>query len=174
MINVYPLTEEELQKIIYEAIDIIHGKSKIEGRRPFQYGKRKIRNCIIKKVNCSNKDIYFEVVKDYSKRGYYKLQGFHYFSLAKGMIFEIPYTKKTTFTELYIKVKNEYDKYKERFNEYELHLSDGNKIHLRSDKTLEQIKKFYIGLWFKENKWYGLVVVGDENKYPRCINVIQK
>jgi hypothetical protein len=163
-------TEKELREISREVINIIKGKSIYAGTKPFYHAGYKV-NCLVKGFNYQNKNIsMFNIIKDSSKRGSYILQGLHYFD--GKVVFEIPFTSKTKAKELYIMISEKYDKYQEQFNEYELQMTDNNNIKIITDWKLETLKDLYIGMWFKNNKWYSLLVIGEDKIYPKCINVV--
>jgi hypothetical protein len=164
-------TEKELREISREVINIIKGKSEYAGTKPFNYGKHQIKNCLVRGFNYQDKNIgMFNIIKDFSKRGSYVLQGLHYFD--GKVVFEIPFTSKTEAKELYVMIGDKYDEYQKQFNKYELQLTDNNNIKIYTDWNIENVKKYYIGKWFKDNRWFSLLAVGDDLIYPKCMNVV--
>lgn len=172
MLNLYrkPFTDAELREIAAEAINIVKGKSQCEGNNPFHRGKDKLNNCYIRKVSCADKDTgMFNIVKDYTKRGQYILQGRHY--LNGQIIFEIAFSSKVEPLELYMMLAERHNAHTKQFNEYTLYLTDGTSILIRNDESLEKNKDYFIGKWYKNNKWYLLLAKGDDHLFPRCDTV---
>ena len=170
MLNVKPFSEKELREISREVINIIKGKSKYAGTKPFYHAGYKV-NCLVRGFDYQNKNIsMFNVIKDSSKRGVYILQGLHYFD--GKVVFEISFTLKTEAKELYVMLGDKYDEYQKQFNKYELQLTDNNNIKIYTDWNIENVKKYYIGKWFKDNRWFSLLAVGDDLIYPKCVNVV--
>ena len=163
-------TESELRNISREVINIIKGKSEYAGTKPFYHAGYKV-NCLVRGFDYQNKNIsMFNVIKDSSKRGVYILQGLHYFD--GKVVFEISFTLKTEAKELYVMLGDKYDEYQKQFNKYELQLTDNNNIKIYTDWNIENVKKYYIGKWFKDNRWFSLLAVGDDLIYPKCVNVV--
>lgn len=170
MLNVKPFSEKELREISREVINIIKGKSEYAGTKPFYHAGYRT-NCLVKGFGYQNKNIsMFNIIKDFSKRGSYILQGLHYFD--GKVVFEISFTSKTEAKELYVMLGDKYDKYQEQFNEYELQMTDGNNIKMLTDWNLKNVKDFYIGKWFKNGKWFYLLTIGEDKIYPKCIDVM--
>lgn len=170
MLNVKPFSEKELREISREVINIIKGKSEYAGTKPFYHAGYKV-NCLVRGFDYQNKNIsMFNVIKDSSKRGVYILQGLHYFD--GKVVFEISFTLKTEAKELYVMLGDKYDEYQKQFNKYELQLTDNNNIKIYTDWNIENVKKYYIGKWFKDNRWFSLLAVGDDLIYPKCVNVV--
>lgn len=170
MLNVKPFSEKELREISREVINIIKGKSEYAGTKPFYHAGYRT-NCLVRGFDYQNKNIsMFNIIKIFSKRGSYILQGLHYFD--GKVVFEISFTSKTEAKELYIMLGDKYDEYQKQFNEYELQLTDNNNIKIYTDWNIENVKKYYIGKWFKDNKWFSLLAVGDDLIYPKCVNVV--
>lgn len=171
MLNVKPFSEKELREISREVINIIKGKSEYAGTKPFYHAGYRT-NCLVTGLSIyQNKNIsMFKIVKNFTKRGSYVLQALHCFS--GEVVFEIPFTSKIEAKELYIMISEKYDKYQEQFNEYELQMTDGNNIKMLTDWNLKNVKDFYIGKWFKDNKWFSLLAVGDDLIYPKCTDVM--
>lgn len=162
-------TEKELREISREVINIIKRKSIYAGTKPFYHAGYKV-NCLVRGFDYKSKNIsMFNIIKDSSKRGLYILQGLHYFD--GKVVFEIPFTSKTEVKKLYIMLGDKYDEYQKQFNEYKLQLTDNNNIKLITDWSFENLTRFYIGKWYKDNKWFSLLAVGDDLIYPKCINI---
>ena len=162
-------TESELRNISREVINIIKGKSEYAGTKPFYHAGYRT-NCLVKGFGYQNKNIsMFNIIKDFSKRGSYVLQGLYYFD--GKVVFEISFTSKTEAKELYVMIGDKYDEYQKQFNEYELQMTDNNNIKIITDWSFENLTRFYIGKWFKDNKWFSLLAVGDDLIYPKCVNI---
>ena len=163
-------SDAELMEVAKESIAIIKGKSIHSGTKPFYYGKCRLKNQLVFAVQYKDKNIsMFNIIKDWDNKGKYILNAEY---INYNIVFAIPFTSKTSIEELYQVLKNRYQEYDKNFVKYKLELTDSSYVTIRTNWDIKEIKNYYLGKWYKDNKWYGLLAVLDCDIYPRCNNIV--
>lgn len=167
-----PLTEKELRIIARETLSIIRGENRDAGTRPFYCGKDRLHNITMNRaIDYRDTNItMFSIVKDWSTRGTYTLQALT--DIPGVIAFQIPFNSRITATELYVLIGDAYDDYDKQFAKYNLVLSDGECLKIRTSQTIHYLMSRYIGKWYKDSRWYLMLAKGDDKIFPYCQDVL--